>query len=586
MKVFERKTLENFWTVLAAVLLSLAWLLPNHTRPWISFHAEAWCGAIFSGAVVISLFRKAYDLRVSAVMISVAGLIFLPILQLAIGTTSFSGEYWVGSIYLLGFLIAVFAGSQWQEWCPTKLGDIIFLGVGVASIFSVGLQLQQWFGTAQDGMLDIWIANGARSSRPSANISQANQLGTLLLWGLLSCGWGIFRKRIGAVVACFFALFLVVGVALTQSRTAALGLFLLLIASWHWRLLLGSGRKIPLFFSVLVLAYACIALFVPYASQLLLLDSPPTMLDRSSTEIRLQVWRMLLDAASQRPLLGYGWNQTFSAQLLVSDQYSPLGSPFLQAHNLFIDLILWSGFPVGVALCLGLCFWLFAAVCRVRSFPQVIYLLMILVVVIHAMFEYPLSYSYFLIPVGVVVGVLGFDLNIWCLMNIPTKQARRMSVLIVGVGCVLFGLIIWDYSKIEKSYLSLELEAAGIRKTGSTALPHVVLLNQLREAQALSIFVPAKTSSATQVDWAKKVVKIAPSARNFMIVAILLGIDQRPNESRQWLVKMCKIVPKKQCDLAPQRWLRAQAQYPQLVEIQWPLEAGASFLNGLREGGG
>lgn len=561
---------------MAASLLSLSWLLPNHTRPWTAFHSDAWSAIMFGFIALTAFIRSSNELRLNGLMILVSLLIPIPILQYAFGLLPYSGQAWISTTYIIGFLLAIWAGQQWQCWRPNQLGDILFLAIGLAALISVGLQLQQWLGIAQDGSLDVWIASRVVGARPYANMGQANQLATLLLWGLLSCVWGLGRKKIGPAVAIMMASFLLVGLSLTQSRSASLGIATLVAASWLWRSLYHE-RKFPIYVSALGLLHWIMMVGVKNLNQLLLLEIPTALIDRTSGELRPRLWSMLWDAATHNLFFGYGWNQTFAAQLFVADRYPPIGYPFFQAHNLFLDLVLWVGVPLGLLLSMALLCWMWRALRKVGNLSHAVYFLMIAMIGIHAMLEYPLSYAYFLLPTGVAIGVLNSDLHIWGLAKISSGRARLLFFLTSLFGCIFFLLIAKDYFEAEAAYNSFQLEQAGIRKVGSTALPEVILLNQLREVQAFAILRPLEDVSFFQVEQAKRIVESAPSAKNFLLVAILLGVNQRPAEARQWLIKMCRIVPRSQCDSAPQRWRQAQLVYPQISRIDWPKEASLDY---------
>lgn len=504
----------------------------------------------------------------------VALLIPLPFLQHAAGLLPFVGQAWIACAYLLGLLLALLVGQQWHGWRPIWMGDIIFLAIGIASVVSVGLQLQQWLGLVRDGALDVWVSS-AHGARPYANMGQPNQLATLLLWGLLAGGWGVWRGGIGRTAALLFAAFLILGLALTQSRSGALGLLALVLAVWWWRTL-WLGTHLQVYATGLAILYGIVLAAVPPLSRLLMLESPASMTDRLAGDLRPKVWRMLLDAAWDHPIFGYGWNEVVPAQLNVAANHPVIGYPFAQSHNLFLDFILWAGIPVGIFLIACVLAWVVTAARRVRRTPQALYFLMVLVVGIHAMLEYPLHYAYCLLPMGLAIGALNSELKIWQLTRVPRWTGRSCLLATWCLGAVILGVVVRDYFRVEAAYMSLQIENAGIKNSGPVALPDVLALNHLREVQRFVKFEPIAGVTSVELQWARNVVQTAPSSRNFMALAVLLGLNQHPREARDWLIKMCRIVPRDQCESAPARWTHARQLHPQLAAVEWPPKEGES----------
>lgn len=553
---------------MTSALLSLGWLLPNHSKPWSSFHSDAWVATILVvlGLVVIVRARQAVVWHGLALVAAL--LMPLPFAQHALDLLPFAGQAWIASAYIAGLLLALMVGQQWQGWRPVWMGDILFSAFGIAAIVSVALQFQQWLGPTPDGTLDVW-ALGSDGARPYANMAQPNQLATLLLWGLLACGWGVWRRQLGRTAALLAAAFLLVGLALTQSRAGALGLLALVLATWWWRRL-WEARHVPQYVAGLAVFYAVVLLALGPLRRVLMLDEPGSMLQRLGHELRPELWRMLLDAAWQRPLAGYGWNQVLPAQVAAAERHPALHIPFFQSHNLFLDFILWTGIPLGLLLTGCVLTWLITAACRVGRPQEALYLMAVLVVGIHAMLELPLHYAYFLLPTGLLMGALNAELRIWPLGR-PSRSTGRW--LLLGTWCLgatLLGLIARDYFRVEAAYVALRLEKAQILNSRPAEAPEVLLLTDLREVQRFMKFEPVTGASSAELQWAREVTVIWPSSRNFMTLAILLGLNQQPHEARDWLAKMCHIVPRDQCASAPSRWAQAQQLHPQLAAIEWP----------------
>lgn len=563
----SRLSLAPLWAALAAGLLAFGWLLPNHTKPWSSFHSDVWVATTLALIGLVVLVRGPRPVMWNGMALVAVVLLPLPFLQYASGILIFSGQAWVATAYIGGFMLALLIGQQWQAWRPIWMGDILFAAIGFAALASVAMQLQQWLG-ASDGMLNVWFL-GSDSARPSANMAQPNQLATLLLWGLLACAWGAWRSHLGRSGALFIAGFLLLGLALTQSRTGALGLFTLVFAAWWWRKWI--LKSVPRCATGLAAFYVFVLLILEPFRRLLLLDVPGSMLQRFGRELRPELWQLLLEAVWKHPWGGYGWNQVAPAQILVAENRPALHVPFFQSHNLFLDFMLWTGIPLGLLLTGFVLFWLITAARRVREVPEIIYLSAVLVVGLHAMLELPLHYAYFLLPTALMMGALTAKLQIFPLGAISRMGSRWILIGAWCAGMALLGLVVRDYLMVEEAYASLRLEKAQIVGTRPAEPPSVLLLTDQRAIQRFMKFEPQGPSSPTELQWAKDVTSIWPSSRNFMTLAMMLGLSDQSNEARIWLVKMCRVVPREQCASAPARWEKAQRLHPQLDAIQWPV---------------
>lgn len=519
-------------------------------------------------AIMLSLAAAAVILRVVGpvvchdVTLVTAVLVSVPLVQYSFGLVMFSGTAWIVSCYLIGFLLALVTGARWESRSPGQVADGLFLAIGIAALLSVGLQLHQWL--ALD-LLDIWAM--ADRGRPFANFGQPNQLGTFLLWGVLAAVWGHVRQRIGAWTALFMIVYLLFGLALTQSRTAWIGLLILIGASWIWHRLWPDPRwpwiatGLGLYFVVCVAAQG-------WLNQLLLLALPGNERDivRISSELRPAVWRLFIDAALQHPFVGYGWNQAGQAHLAAALNHPALHAWFSHAHNLFLDFVLWCGIPVGLFVSIFVIRWLWRCLRAVRGPQDAVLLLLVLVVSNHAMLELPLHHAYFLLPVGLVMGALNVRLD-----QRPIFVVGRWSVIalwLVSVG--LLALLIRDYFRIETSYQGLRFEWAHIKTESPGGPPDVVLLTQLREFIRMARADPGSGMSAKDLEWMRMVTSTYPSTGAFLKLATALAMNHRPVEAQLWLRKLCGVAPESECAAAKGVWVSRSLGNPFVAAVSWP----------------
>ena len=489
-------------------------------------------------------------------------LAFVPLVQLYFGLVLLSGTAWISTAFLIGFLIALLAGAHWEASSPSQWADGLFFAIGISALVSVGLQLNQWL---QLEWLELWSA-GSNGSRPAANLGQPNQLATLLLWGLLSAAWGLVRGRIGALTALSMALFLLFGLALTGSRTGWIGVAIVAFASFIWRNRL-PGRRWAWFGAGLSLYFALLVPSVGWLSNHLMLPSAGDInnLARISTEIRPLVWSVFLDAASQRPLFGYGWNQVVLAQLAVALNHPALLMIFSHSHNLFLDLVLWCGIPIGLFVSGFLVWWIIRKLLLVRNAEDAVLMVFLLIVGNHALWEFPLHYAYFLLPAGLVMGAL--DRRLTPRPVIATGSWALLTVWLIGVTLLL--LVVRDYSRIEPNYRTQRLEWAHIA-TEPALPPEVLLLTQWREVARANKLEPSSGMSAGALNWMRGVIGSSASTGAFYKLATAMAMNNRPEEGALWLRRMCSVGPEVQCAALKAAWIAQSKSNPQLAAVRWP----------------
>lgn len=572
MTASTQQVMTPFWLISWAFALAAAWLLPNHQLPWSSFHLDAWMAAVLTLGAAALILRTSGPVVWHGVTLMVAALVLVPGLQYCFGLVLLSGTAWISGAYLLGLLLALLIGARWEANNPGQLADGLFLAIGTAALLSVGLQLDQWLALESlDG-----LSMGKGHGRPFANFGQPNQLATFLLWGLLATAWGLLRRHIGLWTALLMMLYLLFGLALTQSQTAWLAVGLLVLVSWIWRRL-WSDRRWPWLSSGLALYFAICVTCLERMNQLLLLGSVPGAagMDRPSGALRQSIWSLFTDAALQSPWAGYGWNQLGLAQLAAALNHPSLEQLHAHAHNIFLDLVLSCGLPIGLAVSLYLVRWIWLRVRAARAAEDAVLVLFLLVIGLHAMLELPLHYAYFLLPVGLVMGALNVRLHA------PTVllAGRWTLILLWLTSAALLATLIRDYSRIETSYQELRFEQAPIKFAVPGRPPDVLLLTQLREFIRLSRFEPTSGMIADDLDWMRRVAKTYPGTAAITKLATALALNGQPAEAQQWLRKVCKLESAMRCEGVRQYWADQSLKHAELAATPWPNSDSATPLH-------
>lgn len=533
------------WAPLWAAVASLAWLLPNHYRPWLSFHTDAWVGWALAAGGGLLLFASRSPLPLHRLSLLAGALVAVPGLQWAWGVLPLPGLAWIATLYLLGFVLTMVVGARAEQDYPEVAVGALLLAISAAAVASVGLQLHQWLSLD----VTLWI-RPALGMRFDGNLGQPNQMATFQIWGLLGVGWFLQRRQISPPIALLLALLLLLGIALTQSRTAMLSIGVLAAMAVVWRRLWRSPRRVVALAAGLAAWFATCLVSIKPISEALLLSASRGALDRSwSGDTRWQAYRMFVDAILEKPWLGYGWATAAPAQLAVADRHPKLAILFEHSHNLFLDLVVWLGLPLGLLVSVALVLWLARQIRCVSAPKDAILVMFVVVVGLHAMLELPLQYAYMLLPVALVMGAL------------QTRSRARAVVLVsrrlvigLWLGAVLLlGAVTRDYFLIEADLEALRFEST-YRIEAPAQAPPVLVLSHLSE------FIRLGRSGAKPGMTAKEIERIRvgahwfPSPSNLYLYTAALALNGRPHDARQMMRKTERVISEDQYETIGQLW--------------------------------
>ena len=455
----------------AAVFLIFAWLIPDHYPPWSSFYNES---AAALGLMLMALVpgRRWLIAKVSWAGVSVVAVALLPVLQWALGLLDYSGDAWISALYLLGFAAAIATGQVWASAGTRHSAAVLSTAALAGSLISSALALVQYL---ELGTLDGYLVALFPGAHAAANLGQPNNLGTLIGIGVV--GLLLLREqgRLGTAAGSAALALLLVGAGATQSRTALLFGPLILLGLWLARRA-GVGIKTPS--STVVAAtvfHWLVTLAWPLLQTALLLSAPTSIVGRSLSTGRFAAWTLLLDAASHAPWQGFGWLRVGAAQLSVANSYPPISEKiWFHAHNLFLDFVLWCGYPLGLLLSGLVVYWLVERARKTRTLEAMTGMLVVAIFGVHAMLELPHHYAYFLIPVGLWIGQVEHGMS-----SRFTMPASWMLAPMVLAGVMV--VEIWrEYPAVEEDFRLLRFELLRIGTLRATEpAPSAPMLSSL-----------------------------------------------------------------------------------------------------------
>ena len=263
------------------------------------------------------------------------------------------------------------------------------------------------------------------------------------------------KRRISLFTAAILGVYLLFGIALTQSRTPWLGAIFAL-GWWAWKARDLSPRLSVKAMLGWIGVYAIFVISIPSISSIL--GGAVAKLHQSDSSLeRLQIWQQLGTAVLNGPVWGYGWNQVSVAQITIANLV-PSISQTEHSHNILLDLIVWNGPLLGGLLIIAIATWLLRLAWRLRSMESIFGMMAVGFLLIHAMLEFPLEYAYFLLPVGLIIGMVETD-------QLPSRTLtlpRLIFALIIVAAGFGYATIWQEYRLIDEDTRLLRFEMAHV----------------------------------------------------------------------------------------------------------------------------
>lgn len=565
------------WT---GVALCLAYLLPNHYSPWLSFHQELVAAIAFAPLLAWASTRAS---EVPAITYGAVLLALVPLLQVASGQLYFATDGWMSCLYLMGFALSAHAGAQGAFTpLPGRRSfqspvEVIWIAMLFAALLSAGLAFHQWLIPTYRG---IYIAEIPPESRPFGNLAQPNQLATLLLLGIagLVYLWEAGRlRRLYAMAALFLLLWALV---MTGSRSVLLALlwFLPAYALMRKRCHLRT-KPVAVIFGVAF--YFVITWLWPMLDEILLLNTAGinTAVERMGTPgIRRVIWWSMLDAVSRAPWFGYGWGQISLAQIAGTLNHAPTHLVLESSHNLFLDLALWNGLPIAVLVIAGLACWLVHQARACNDPMRWVTLVGVGFVFSHAMVEYPLSYAYFLLPVGFFMGALSIAQGVPSRFNSAGPKRRFARWALIVTGTFTAGLAVSvaiEYFPLESDWSLMRYQEARIGSREMTEPPAALVLTSIQEFLRFSRSEARSDMTDQALEAMRRSSERFAYAAPMFKYALAQALNHRSEGAVTTLQKLCSMQPRSVCISAQKEWNDlAKNRYPQLLQIAFP-DAGA-----------
>ena len=513
------------------VFFCLSILNPVHTLPWAGFFSEA---SVFIGILLLLPLLFNRQLKVPKFTIPFVFLSILPLIQYASGQIFFFSNASLSIIYIFSFWLAIIIGynfsleenrSKLNFNITTFLAWFLFISGAISALFAS----LQWLNLSNH----IPVIMEFIGYRPYANMAQPNHLGTLLNLALFSSWYLYGKEKLNSSLLIISFIFLTFAIALTQSRTGYLICLsaLLFVFLFNEKLNLNIKNK---YLIIIFIYFIAIVSFLSEIKKLLshYFNIGPTVsiIERATTGYdRLNIWNQMLHAIMKQPWGGYGWNQTTSAQFSVIDLYH--GKEWAtSSHNLFLDILVWCGVPIGIVI-ISFIIYFYLYLCRnIIDLDKFFSVLVISALGIHSLLEYPLYYSYFLIPLGLFCGIAltGYRNTVYQVRN-------EYSIFIFILGIIIFFGICRDYFKVEDNLFAGRLHAMGDLRSNVELPHHLYFLDNFQARAKWLALYPEVQVNQEQLNDAEKIIRTSLKPYDIYKYAQLMAFNNNQEEALRTL---------------------------------------------------
>ncbi|WOX06392.1 PglL family O-oligosaccharyltransferase [Microbulbifer pacificus] len=438
---------------LSFLIALCGWLISDHYYPWTSFYHDYLIACALLVFFLGVVFWEKGSLEAPAPVVVILLLAIVPLMQGLFGQVFFLSDAWLASLYLIGGAVALSIGFS--------IAKVRLLNVAVAlsclfilgGILSAGISLHQWLGLET---LGIWALPGTQGGRVVANLSQPNNLSTFLSLSFVCSFYLWNRKLISVAGFTGVTVFLLMGIVLTQSRTA--WVIYGLIAFWVLvrPICFTSRWRAVVFIIFIPVCYLLLFVLLREILALLLIGGEFRVMSLDSNA-RLDIWQQLFLALFEMPLWGYGWGQVGVAQTVVAGGETLHAPMTLHAHNLFLDLLLWNGWVIGTATIGLVIYWGASRAYKVQDAESFLGMAAVGCLFVHSMLEFPAEYAYLLLPVCVFAGLVEAQMSGW-----SVRVSRILTVPLIVVMAVFLGWIGTEYQRVEMGYRQIRFEGKKI----------------------------------------------------------------------------------------------------------------------------
>lgn len=376
---------KSIFYFLFSIFFSLSFLNTEHYFPWTSFDSEVYIFYSIVFAFILFFLTPFKKVKISNLSILLFILLFISFFHY--NYYEFKQSYFSFNLYLI--LILILSVISLDE--DNELIDFLIFSIFISSTLTSIISLIQFL---DPQYISIFIREN-NSSRYSGNLGQPNHMGTLMLMGFYSCLY-IYNKYKFHTILILIPL-LIFGMVLTQSRTVWIAVFIslvLLVLKWKY-----INKEIKISILSLPIIYISINQLLKIFTASGVDVSQRVQVDAA----RINLWNDFLITIPKFNIFGIGFKNIEYYNFIYGDDFNHHVGSY---HNIIMDMSAIFGIP-GLIFCFYFLIKSLNIFFKLRKALDIMVYVILIVIVNHAMFEFPLYYGYFVLPLIVIFN----DLN-------------------------------------------------------------------------------------------------------------------------------------------------------------------------------
>ncbi len=529
------------------LMLSIPFLDWRHTLPIPSFYAQWDAFSLSFGALLLLLLPSSWrDQKLPRVMLLPAALVMIILLQLLLGLITYPDQALTYSLYLIWAMMMMLLGRRLVEalslpYVVTMLACFVLAG-GELSALTALIQYYDWHSLFDDVVF--------RTGLPIryGNIAQLNHFASYTALALASLGLLHARRSLTWWQTLLLALPLLFVLTLSASRSSWLYLGAFASMTFIWRSHDQSLHRLMKYALLLLPAFLLMhgVVHLPmFEVSVPVLTPLEKMSDVSGYMHRLYLWREAWLVFTGQPWLGIGfgglaWQHFVLAPELGLGVTNQLGN---HAHNLLMQLAAETGLAGLLILLTALTLWLKAQHSQSLTLYRSWCFMLLLILAIHSMLEYPLWYAFFL---GIAALLLGMLDEGHVHFSVQHNGPLLMVLFLLG-----FGLILCQhysaYIKLESLYThsantSSEEDERRVNKA-LDLIAQASLLSRDGEMYALTSGTFGISNAEKQLLFSERLMHAMPSKILVYRVAVLMAVMGRKKDAEAQMRRAIRIYP-------------------------------------------
>ncbi|RZA12217.1 MAG: hypothetical protein EOP02_30705 [Proteobacteria bacterium] len=285
-----------------------------------------------------------------------------------------------------------------------------------------------------------------------------------------------------------------------------------------------------------------------------------------SAGIRLMAYEVFLDALTLHPWTGYGWRQTVLAQFAVAPHHGEANGMFQYAHSVALDMLVWCGIPLGLAILTALAVWFARMVLAVKTGTNALLLMVLIVLGVHSMLEFPFAYGYFLWPAGIIAGVLNAQCGrVW--FRFGNRSVLVASWLVVGAMTLV---VVRDYLLAEESFRDRRFELNRVNEFKAGPVPRLYILTQLEALLHAGRTEAYAGMTDEEIMLRRDAFLGLSNVPNAFYLAKALAMNGQAEEARHWQLGLNRVFSPTRLKPVIADWNAQALKSPEMAKVPWP----------------